>query len=466
MFTYFPLKIESSLINDTCQNNKQIDFFGFSNTICEIESAAIMKEFNGEEKLRKKVINKRKFFSAPNLPIDEMKVKGTDMFLVSPEDIRKYKKEMANKIGEEKSKKQRPTKKNKNKKLNSKEVDKILMEPIKSTDEEKKNLDDYQWLIKKNIIKLMGVAKKAQKERTASKKTETKSKPTKTAVHKTKSETAKENKREQNLQQRFLQLAKSEEQKHSSQPLKNTTTNLQAGRVGRSQERELKRDVLLRQRAIAATLPRYSEPLPRQRGTTPPVLYPSDRASQQRANLAILHPANHSVLLQPEVQNSRQGNTKRTGMQKLKNIFNVFKSTQETVPPKVKGNKKLDVVYSGELHKQAQTKLELEKITEKGKPGNAKEPKKRVFKKSNKIPEKIMKKTKARDNGSAANLKTKQKPKKKILVSASPSAYENKTTVTKHSQTVEVPSGSNRVVAEKKRLKKSSPQKLLYTVSA
>jgi hypothetical protein len=51
-------------------------------------------------------------------------------------------------------------------------------------------------------------------------------------------------------------------------------------------------------------------------------------------------------------------------------------------------------------------------------------------------------------------------------VSASPSAYENKTTVTKHSQTVEVPSGSNRVVAEKKRLKKSSPQKLLYTVSA
>ncbi|KAJ3642703.1 hypothetical protein Zmor_025462 [Zophobas morio] len=246
-----------------------------------------MKE-NANEKSKKKITNKRKFYSAPNLPLGEPRFKATDSFLVTPDDIRKYKKDLLANVVDDKRKKSK--KKAQAKKLNDKNVDKILLDPGKPTGKVKKLSEDYQWLIKKHIVKLMGAARKKIQKR---------------------NEEATEPEKRANLKKKKLDTGK--KVKGLSKKL-DKSDNQVSPRSRKKPPRKNQPEIGLKPRANTATIPRQSEIFPKQRSLTLPPLHRADYLEVPQGRTAmILHPT----------QKRKDNNYK------LRDVFNVFKTKPE-----------------------------------------------------------------------------------------------------------------------------------------
>ncbi|EFA10152.1 hypothetical protein TcasGA2_TC012339 [Tribolium castaneum] len=263
------------------------------------------------DKPRKKVA-KRKFYSVPNLPTNERQGKQNEMLVVTPEDLKKLRKNLDKSKGE--AIKPKPTKAS-SKKLSAKELNELLMTPAKSKPDNEPKTEDYQWLVKKNIIELIDAAKKKTEKITESKAQN---------LPKTKSE---------NVKRRPVPKTKSEEQKPRT--------------------KELKHELLLK-KTNTLNLPRRAANFPKEK-TSSMHYHPS---FVNRPPTTLLHPVT---------------DRKKTGMAKLKELFRVFKTGQEG-PPKARRSKRLEKVFEPRASQQPTQK--------------------KPVKKSNKIPEKVSKKSK------------------------------------------------------------------------
>lgn len=120
-----------------------------------------MKNQNAKENTKRKITSKRKFLSAPNLPTDQQRLKAAnELFMVPPQLVRKQRAEKAAEKALEKPKKPKPSGKVSNKKINEDNIDKVIRESFRSNFADNKVYDDYQFQIKKNIIRLLSAARK------------------------------------------------------------------------------------------------------------------------------------------------------------------------------------------------------------------------------------------------------------------------------------------------------------------